>query len=157
MNAVLVKGDAVGPTLFYRRGAGAEATASAVVADLVDVTRMHTADPEQRVPHLAFQPDRMRDVFGADILYFHPTTGEVGLCQTTTRANQSSRIAKAKGLVAVQGWVNHHKFVVHGWKLTGPRGAKRKTWEVQVTELGTEDEKKLTAEEAPLFVQPEDF
>src|SRR4051812_2658641 len=61
MNAVLVKGDAVGPTLFYGRGAGAEATASAVVADLVDVTRMATADPEQRVPHLAFQPDRLSD------------------------------------------------------------------------------------------------
>ncbi len=59
MNAILVKGDAVGPTLYYGRGAGAEATASAVVADLVDVTRMATADPEHRVPHLAFQPDRL--------------------------------------------------------------------------------------------------
>ncbi|HZZ91432.1 MAG TPA: homoserine dehydrogenase [Usitatibacter sp.] len=59
MNAVLVKADAVGPTLYYGRGAGAEATASAVVADLVDVTRMATADPEHRVPHLAFQPDRL--------------------------------------------------------------------------------------------------
>ncbi len=61
MNAVLVKGDAVGPTLYYGAGAGSEPTASAVVADLVDVTRMHTADPEHRVPHLAFQPDRMSD------------------------------------------------------------------------------------------------
>jgi len=59
MNAVLVKGDAVGPTLYYGSGAGAEPTASAVIADLVDVTRMHTADPEHRVPHLAFQPDRL--------------------------------------------------------------------------------------------------
>ncbi len=59
MNAVLVKGDAVGATLYYGRGAGAEPTASAVVADLVDVTRMHTADPENRVPHLAFQPDAL--------------------------------------------------------------------------------------------------
>lgn len=59
MNAVLVKGDAVGATLYYGRGAGAEPTASAVVADLVDVTRMHTADPEHRVPHLAFQPDAL--------------------------------------------------------------------------------------------------
>ncbi len=57
MNAVMIKGDAVGTTLYYGKGAGAEATASAVVADLVDVTRMHTADPEHRVPHLAFQPD----------------------------------------------------------------------------------------------------
>ena len=62
MNAILVKGDAVGATLYYGAGAGAEPTASAVVADLVDVTRMHTADPEQRVPHLAFQPDRMADL-----------------------------------------------------------------------------------------------
>ena len=59
MNAILVKGDAVGPTLYYGAGAGAYPTASAVIADLVDVTRMHTADPENRVPHLAFQPDRM--------------------------------------------------------------------------------------------------
>ncbi|MFA6311550.1 MAG: homoserine dehydrogenase [Sterolibacterium sp.] len=57
MNAVLVQGDAVGATLYYGKGAGAEPTASAVIADLVDVTRLHTADPEQRVPHLAFQPD----------------------------------------------------------------------------------------------------
>jgi len=62
MNAILVKGDAVGATLYYGAGAGAEPTASAVVADLVDVTRMHTADPEHRVPHLAFQPDRMSDL-----------------------------------------------------------------------------------------------
>jgi homoserine dehydrogenase len=59
MNAVLVKADAVGPTLYYGAGAGAEPTASAVIADLVDVTRMHTADPEHRVPHLAFQPDQL--------------------------------------------------------------------------------------------------
>ena len=59
MNAVLVKGDAVGATLYYGRGAGSEPTASSVVADLVDVTRMHTADPENRVPHLAFQPDAL--------------------------------------------------------------------------------------------------
>lgn len=59
MNAVLVKGDAVGPTLFYGAGAGSEPTASAVVADLVDVTRLITADPHHRVPHLAFQPDQL--------------------------------------------------------------------------------------------------
>jgi homoserine dehydrogenase len=61
MNAVLVQGDAVGATLYYGKGAGAEPTASAVIADLVDVTRMHTADPEHRVPHLAFQPDSVED------------------------------------------------------------------------------------------------
>jgi len=62
MNAVLVKGDAVGPTLFYGAGAGAEPTASAVVADLVDVVRTLTVDPHHRVPHLAFQPDALADL-----------------------------------------------------------------------------------------------
>ena len=62
MNAVLVKGDAVGTTLYYGKGAGSEPTASAVIADLVDVARMHTADPENHVPHLAFQPDAMAQV-----------------------------------------------------------------------------------------------
>ena len=61
MNAILVKGDAVGATMYYGAGAGAEPTASAVVADLVDITRLHTADPDHRVPHLAFQPDRLAD------------------------------------------------------------------------------------------------
>ena len=59
MNAVLVNGDAVGATLYYGAGAGSLPTASAVVADLVDITRLHTADPEHRVPHLAFQPDQL--------------------------------------------------------------------------------------------------
>ncbi|NHR06176.1 homoserine dehydrogenase [Chromobacterium haemolyticum] len=62
MNAVLAKGDAVGPTLYYGAGAGALPTASAVVADIVDVTRLLTADPEHRVPHLAFQPDQLQNL-----------------------------------------------------------------------------------------------
>jgi len=61
MNAVLVKGDAVGPTLYYGAGAGDEATASAVIADIIDVTRTLTTDPENRVPHLAFQPGELVD------------------------------------------------------------------------------------------------
>lgn len=60
MNAVLVKGDALGPTLYYGAGAGALPTGSAVVADIIDVTRLLTADPEHRVPHLAFQPDQVQ-------------------------------------------------------------------------------------------------
>ena len=60
MNAVVVQADAVGTTLYYGKGAGAEPTASAVVADLVDVTRLHTADPDHRVPHLAFQPGELQ-------------------------------------------------------------------------------------------------
>jgi homoserine dehydrogenase len=59
MNGILVNGDAVGPTLYYGAGAGGQPTASAVVADLVDITRLITADPEHRVPHLAFQPDQL--------------------------------------------------------------------------------------------------
>lgn len=62
MNAIVVKGDAVGPTLYYGAGAGAEPTASAVVADLVDVVRALTTDPNNRVPHLAFQPDALTDL-----------------------------------------------------------------------------------------------
>jgi len=61
MNAVVVQGDAVGTTLYYGKGAGAEPTASAVVADLVDITRLHTADPDHRVPHLAFQRGSLHD------------------------------------------------------------------------------------------------
>ncbi len=68
MNAVLVQGDAVGPTLYYGKGAGSEPTASAVIADLVDITRLHTADPDHRVPHLAFQPGSLKDtrILGID-------------------------------------------------------------------------------------------
>ena len=62
MNAVMVQGDAVGTTLYYGKGAGSEPTASAVVADLVDITRLHTADPQNRVPHLAFQPDALTNL-----------------------------------------------------------------------------------------------
>ena len=62
MNAVVVNGDAVGTTLYYGKGAGSEPTASAVIADLVDVTRLATSDPQHRVPHLAFQPGALRDV-----------------------------------------------------------------------------------------------
>jgi homoserine dehydrogenase len=61
MNAVMVHGDAVGTTLYYGKGAGSEPTASAVIADLVDIARLHTAHAAQRVPHLAFQPDAMSD------------------------------------------------------------------------------------------------
>ena len=61
MNAVLVKGDAVGPTLYYGAGAGSEPTASAVIADVIDIVRALTSDPENRVPHLAFQPNELSD------------------------------------------------------------------------------------------------
>ncbi|WP_419590121.1 homoserine dehydrogenase, partial [Thiolapillus sp.] len=68
MNAVLVKGDAVGPTLYYGAGAGSLPTASAVVADIIDIARALTVDPDSRVPHLAFQPDELSDlpVLGMD-------------------------------------------------------------------------------------------
>lgn len=68
MNAVLVQGDAVGATLYYGAGAGDEATGSAVIADIVDITRALTSDPQNRVPHLAFQPSELQDtpVVGID-------------------------------------------------------------------------------------------
>jgi homoserine dehydrogenase len=62
MNAILIKGDAAGVTLYYGAGAGAEPTASAVLADVIDVTRLMRAEPQERVPHLAFQPDALSDV-----------------------------------------------------------------------------------------------
>jgi homoserine dehydrogenase len=62
MNAIVIQGDVVGETLYYGKGAGAEPTASAIIADLVDVTRLHTSDPEQRVPHLAFQSDQLANL-----------------------------------------------------------------------------------------------
>jgi homoserine dehydrogenase len=62
MNAVMVQGDAVGTTLYYGKGAGSEPTASAVIADLVDIARLHTAEPAQRVPYLAFQHHAMSDL-----------------------------------------------------------------------------------------------
>lgn len=68
MNAVVVQGDAVGSTLYYGKGAGSEPTASAVIADLVDITRLATADPDHRVPHLAFQPGQLQStpILGID-------------------------------------------------------------------------------------------
>ena len=62
MNAILVKGDAVGPTLYYGPGAGAEPTASSVIADIVDLARTLSADPEHRVPHMGFQLDQLKDI-----------------------------------------------------------------------------------------------
>ena len=67
MNAVLVQGDAVGPTLYYGAGAGSLPTASSVVADVIDVVRALTTDPGNRVPHLAFQPDAMSDLSVLDM------------------------------------------------------------------------------------------
>src|SRR3984885_4926652 len=95
MNAVVVHGDAVGTTLYYGKGAGAEPTASAVVADLVDVTRLHTADPEHRVPHLAFHPDAMSD------LKVLPMTEVVTSYYLRLRvADQAGVLAKVTGLLA---------------------------------------------------------
>ena len=98
MNAVVVKGDAVGSTLHYGRGAGGEPTASAVIADLVDVTRLHTADPAQRVPHLAFQPDSMSD------LQVLPMSEVVTSYYLRLRvADQAGVLATVAGLLATAG------------------------------------------------------
>ena len=95
MNAVMVQGDAVGTTLYYGKGAGSEPTASAVIADLVEITRLHTADPLNRVPHLAFQPDSMS---AAQIL---PMTDVVTSYYLRLRvADEAGVLAKLTGLLA---------------------------------------------------------
>ncbi len=98
MNAVLVQGDAVGSTMYYGKGAGSEPTASAVIADLVDITRLHTADPLQRVPHLAFQPDAMSD------LTVLPMADVVTSYYLRLRvADEAGVLAKVTGLLAGAG------------------------------------------------------
>ena len=95
MNAVLVQADAVGSTLYYGKGAGSEPTASAVIADLVDITRLHTADPLHRVPHLAFQPDALSD------LKVLPMSEVVTSYYLRLRvADQAGVLAKVTGLLA---------------------------------------------------------
>ncbi len=98
MNAVVVQGDAVGTTLYYGKGAGSEPTASAVIADLVDITRLHTADPHHRVPHLAFQPDAMSD------LSVLPMSEVVTSYYLRLRvADEAGVLAKVTGLLANAG------------------------------------------------------
>ena len=98
MNAVLVKGDAVGPTLYYGAGAGSDPTASAVVADLVDVTRLHTSDPHHRVPHLAFQPDQLSQ------LAVLPMAETETACYLRMRAvDRSGVLAEVTRILAEQG------------------------------------------------------
>ncbi|MHB1121122.1 MAG: homoserine dehydrogenase [Ramlibacter sp.] len=98
MNAVMVQGDAVGTTLYYGKGAGSEPTASAVIADLVDITRLHTADAAHRVPHLAFQPDQMSDAL---VL---PMSEVVTSYYLRLRvADQAGVLAKVTGLLAAAG------------------------------------------------------
>jgi homoserine dehydrogenase len=98
MNAVVVQADAVGTTLYYGKGAGSEPTASAVIADLVDITRLHTADPEHRVPHLAFQHDALSD------LQVLPMGEVVTSYYLRLRvADQAGVLAKVTGLLADAG------------------------------------------------------
>ncbi len=102
MNAVVVQGDAVGTTLYYGKGAGSEPTASAVIADLVDIARLHTADPEHRVPHLAFQPHTLTDAMGA--LPVLPMSEVVTSYYLRLRvADQAGVLAKVTGLLAEAG------------------------------------------------------
>ena len=102
MNAVVVQGDAVGTTLYYGKGAGGEPTASAVIADLVDITRLHTADPHHRVPHLAFQPGTLQDAMGE--LPVLPMSEVVTSYYLRLRvADQAGVLAKVTGLLAAAG------------------------------------------------------
>jgi homoserine dehydrogenase len=102
MNAVVVQGDAVGTTLYYGKGAGSEPTASAVIADLVDIARLHTADPEHRVPHLAFQPHTLTDAM--DALPVLPMSEVVTSYYLRLRvADQAGVLAKVTGILAGAG------------------------------------------------------
>ncbi|RCX08528.1 homoserine dehydrogenase [Extensimonas vulgaris] len=102
MNAVMVQGDAVGTTLYYGKGAGSEPTASAVIADLVDIARLHTADPEHRVPHLAFQPHTLDAAM--DSLPVLPMREVVTAYYLRLRvADQVGVLAKVTGLLAEAG------------------------------------------------------
>ena len=98
MNAVVVNGDAVGNTLYYGKGAGSEPTASAVIADLVDITRLHTADAAQRVPHLAFHPGSMSDL---SILSMNEVVTSYYLRLRV--ADQAGVLARVTGIVADAG------------------------------------------------------
>jgi homoserine dehydrogenase len=98
MNGIMVKSDAAGITMYYGAGAGSEQTASAVIADLVDVTRLHTADPAHRVPHLAFQPDAMSD------LKVLPMSDIVTSYYLRLRvADEAGVLAKVTGILATAG------------------------------------------------------
>jgi homoserine dehydrogenase len=102
MNAVVVQGDAVGTTLYYGKGAGSEPTASAVIADLVDIARLHTADPEHRVPHLAFQSHTLSDAM--DQLPVLPMSEVVTSYYLRLRvADQAGVLATVTGLLAEAG------------------------------------------------------
>ena len=102
MNAVVVQGDAVGTTLYYGKGAGSEPTASAVIADLVDIARLHTADPEHRVPHLAFQANTLQGAM--DQLPVLPMSEVVTSYYLRLRvADQAGVLAKVTGLLAEAG------------------------------------------------------
>jgi len=98
MNAVLVKGDAVGPTLYYGAGAGSLPTASAVVADIIDIARVLTTDPGNRVPHLAFQPDELSDlpVLGMDKV-------ETAFYLRLTVADKPGVLAQVTGILGDSG------------------------------------------------------
>lgn len=98
MNAVVVHGDAVGTTLYYGKGAGSEPTASAVVADLVDITRLHTADPDHRVPHLAFQP---KELSNTPILGMEDVVTAFYLRLQV--ADQAGVLARITGILAERG------------------------------------------------------
>jgi homoserine dehydrogenase len=102
MNAVVVQGDAVGTTLYYGKGAGSEPTASAVIADLVDIARLHTADPGHRVPHLAFQPDTFNQAL-SDLPIVPMSEVVTSYYLRLNVADQPGVLAKVTGILAALG------------------------------------------------------
>ena len=99
MNAVVVQGDAVGTTLYYGKGAGSEPTASAVIADLVDIARLHTADPGHRVPHLAFQPNTFNQAM-SDLPIVPMSEVVTSYYLRLNVADQAGVLAKVTGILA---------------------------------------------------------
>ena len=102
MNAVVVQGDAVGTTLYYGKGAGSEPTASAVIADLVDIARLHTADPGHRVPHLAFQPNTFNQAM-SDLPIVPMSEVVTSYYLRLNVADQAGVLAKVTGILAALG------------------------------------------------------
>ncbi|MFM9880706.1 MAG: homoserine dehydrogenase [Burkholderiaceae bacterium] len=102
MNAVMVQGDAVGTTLHYGKGAGAEPTASAVIADLVDIARLSSASAAQRVPHLAFQPGSFAQALG-DLPVLAMRDVVTSYYLRLRVADQAGVLARVTGILAEAG------------------------------------------------------
>jgi homoserine dehydrogenase len=134
MNAVVVQGDAVGTTLYYGKGAGSEPTASAVIADLVDITRLHTVDPLNRVPHLAFQPHTL-DQAMTDLPVLPMSEVVTSYYLRLRVADEAGVLAKVTGIVASAGISIDAVLQREADEVGGEGGGREGTFEVPSTDL----------------------